>query len=63
MAGLTEINIKDDKMFFTANSGMDIRQDIFRIVVEHGLTLIELKQGEATMEDIFRKLTKIPVDA
>ncbi|MEY3422298.1 MAG: hypothetical protein RIR48_2601, partial [Bacteroidota bacterium] len=34
------------------------RAQIFDTAVKNGLTLLEMHQEKATMEDIFRKLTK-----
>jgi len=41
----------------TNNKGSDTREEIFKKIVSKNLELIELKQEEASLEEIFRKLT------
>ncbi len=41
----------------TSNKGTDTREEIFKKIVSKNLELIELKQEEASLEEIFRKLT------
>lgn len=40
-----------------SSGGKDIRADVFRFAVSRGLTLLELRQEEKTVEDVFRHLT------
>ena len=56
--GLANITFEHSKMIFTADKNIDIRAQIFDTAVKNGLTLLEMHQEKATMEDIFRKLTK-----
>lgn len=38
--------------------GIDPREDIFKLCVENGSVLLEMKREETSLEDIFRKLTR-----
>ncbi len=49
-ANLWEIEIKSSK-------SVDAREEVFKRVIKLGLEMIEMKQVEASLEDIFRKLT------
>ena len=40
------------------DDGLDLREDIFKIVVENNLTLVEMKRETASLEDVFRQLTQ-----
>ena len=42
----------------TAESGSDIRPDIFRAVVEQGHVLVEFHQESASVENVFQRLTR-----
>ena len=56
--GVKEIEAKSDKVFVvSADSGNDIRGDIFRKAVENGWVIIGLNQEEASLEHIFQNLT------
>jgi ABC-2 type transport system ATP-binding protein len=44
-------------------TGTDLRREIFRAVVASNWTLLELTRKAASLEDIFRKLTHVDVDA
>jgi ABC-2 type transport system ATP-binding protein len=37
--------------------GADLREDLFRLVVEQGWVLVELQRQQNTLEDVFRELT------
>jgi ABC-2 type transport system ATP-binding protein len=60
--GLSNVAIDGDKMLFSAVSGADLRRDIYLTAVKNKLTLLEMTQEKASMEDVFRKLTKSTVD-
>jgi len=47
---LVEIDVETVK-------GIDPREDIFKLCVDNGTVLMELKREETSLEDIFRKLT------
>jgi ABC-2 type transport system ATP-binding protein len=60
--GLSSIT-KDHKMLvFTAEKNADIRKSVFDTAVSKSLTILEMRQEKASMEDIFRKLTKETAD-
>ena len=60
--GLSSIT-KDRKMLvFTAEKNADIRKSVFDTAVSKSLTILEMRQEKASMEDIFRKLTKETAD-
>jgi ABC-2 type transport system ATP-binding protein len=40
-----------------AAKGSDVREDIFRVAVERGWTLLELRRETRSFEDVFRELT------
>ena len=42
----------------TASADGDLRRPIFRLAVDRGWTLLELRRDAATLEDVFRKLTR-----
>ncbi|MEK6608400.1 MAG: ATP-binding cassette domain-containing protein [Myxococcota bacterium] len=42
----------------TASAEGDLRRPIFRLAVDRGWTLLELRRDAATLEDVFRKLTR-----
>ncbi len=39
-------------------SGIDVREDLGRLVAEQGASILELNKTKASLEDIFRELTK-----
>ena len=41
----------------------DIRQDVFKAVVESGLVLVEMRQASHTLEEVFLKYTAKEEDA
>lgn len=43
----------------TTEKGVDIREEMLKKVISSGYELLELKQKETSLEDIFRKLTKV----
>jgi ABC-2 type transport system ATP-binding protein len=57
LAGVIEV-ATDGKIFrVTAESGFDVRAELFRLSAEQKLSLISLKQEESSLEEIFRSLT------
>ena len=56
--GLTSITKDHNKLIFSAEKNADIRKSIFDTAVNKSLTILEMRQEKASMEDIFRKLTK-----
>ena len=59
--GVTNVNqIATGKFSVIAGSGIDIRPELFRFAADKNLSLIGLKQEEASLENIFRDLTVIP---
>ncbi|MBP6445965.1 MAG: gliding motility-associated ABC transporter ATP-binding subunit GldA [Saprospiraceae bacterium] len=56
--GLTSITKDHNKLIFKAEKNADIRKSIFDTAVNKSLTILEMRQEKASMEDIFRKLTK-----
>lgn len=60
--GLASLSVEDQCIIFTAEPNIDIRKEIYQTIVKNGLTMLEMKQEKASMEDIFRKLTKTSVD-
>jgi ABC-2 type transport system ATP-binding protein len=60
LAGVIEVTT-DGKIFkVTAESGFDVRAELFRLSAEQKLSLISLKQEESSLEEIFRSLTSQP---
>jgi len=45
------------RVALTAADGADLREDLFRLAVEQGWTLVELTRQQNTLEDVFRELT------
>ncbi len=62
IGNITDIYSQNDQLYITAKSGTDIRSDIFHLAVANNLTILEMGQEKANVEDIFRKLTKSTVD-
>jgi ABC-2 type transport system ATP-binding protein len=58
--GLEEVTSVNGQFTFTSAPGKDIRRDIFNIAVANQLTILEMRNEKASIEDIFRKLTKSP---
>ena len=62
---IENLNISNDSdtgnwiVDITTKKGEDLREDILKKVVSGGLELLELKQKETSLEDIFRKLTNV----
>jgi ABC-2 type transport system ATP-binding protein len=60
--GIADVNHDHGQFTFTSDSQSDIRKSIFDAAVKNGLTLLEMRQDKANVEDIFRKLTKSTSD-
>ena len=59
--GVTNVNqIANGKFSVIAGAGIDIRPELFRFAADKNLSLIGLKQEEASLENIFRELTVVP---
>ncbi len=56
--GLTNIAKKEDSFVFSYDAAVDIRKDIFHTAVKQNLTIIEMRQQKANMEDVFRQVTQ-----
>jgi ABC-2 type transport system ATP-binding protein len=60
--GVVDIVIENGVYAFSASPNIDIRKEIFNTAVRQGLTILEMRKEKASIEDIFRKLTKSKVD-
>jgi len=56
--GLSDVVIENGQFIFTSDKDSDIRKSIFDTAVSNRLTMLEMRQDKANVEDIFRKLTK-----
>jgi ABC-2 type transport system ATP-binding protein len=56
--GVTSITNKDNKLHITTDASIDVRSDVFKVVVSHGWTLLEMHRERANVEEVFRQLTK-----
>jgi len=50
-------NIINKQWLLQSAAGNDIRPDVFRFAVDHGLTVLSLQLQETSLEDLFRMLT------
>lgn len=61
--GVENVSISEDKqenvwtIEIKSAKSVDVREEVFKRVIKLGLEMIEMKQVEASLEDIFRKLT------
>lgn len=60
--GVVDIVIENGVYAFSASPNIDIRKEIFNTAITQGLTILEMRKEKASIEDIFRKLTKSKVD-
>ncbi|HOX83539.1 MAG TPA: gliding motility-associated ABC transporter ATP-binding subunit GldA [Chryseolinea sp.] len=61
LQGVTNVHqIAPGKFSVIADSGIDIRPDLFRFAADKNVSLIGLKQEESSLENIFRDLTVMP---
>ncbi len=49
-------DVRGYKVSITANS--DIREELFKLAIDNNWSILESKREEASLEDVFRKLTK-----
>ena len=55
---VVSVTSNDGKKFLIASDGShDIRADIFRLAIQHHLTLIGLTRKENHLEEVFHRLT------
>lgn len=60
---VTKVNVENNPsqntwtINITSSTDKGFREDVFQKIVGMGLEMLEMKQSEATLEDIFRKLT------
>ena len=59
--GLNDVTFDGEHHVFSSNTDVDIRREIFQHAVANQLVIIEMRKEAASMEDIFRKLTKSEV--
>ena len=58
LPGVKKVELQHTNQFkITAQSGIDLRPEIFRFAADHKLSLLGLKQEESSLENIFRELT------
>jgi ABC-2 type transport system ATP-binding protein len=62
LAGVTGVDVREEssgrtRALLAAESGRDIRPDLFRLAVERQWILYELHQEAGSLEDLFRELT------
>lgn len=55
--GVKEVAKQGSKWIITSSLEKDIRPSLFRFAVENGLILLELKQKQQTLEEVFHSLT------
>ncbi|MCC7301444.1 MAG: gliding motility-associated ABC transporter ATP-binding subunit GldA [Bacteroidia bacterium] len=57
--GVEEVNhIEGNTWQLTSRSGEDIRPDVFRFAVQHGLAVLTVRREEKKLEDVFKDLTR-----
>ncbi len=58
--GVKQVTAVDqDTWLLEAEKNRDIRQEIFKFAVEKNLTVLSMRKEENTLENVFRKLTKL----
>ena len=55
--GVTGVEPSGARWMLDVAEGRDVREDVFKAVVAHGWTLVELRAEAMTLEDIFARLT------
>lgn len=58
LAGVMKIKSEGNKIIIAADSKIDLRKDIVKIVTENGAGFLGLSQKQADLEDVFINLTK-----
>jgi hypothetical protein len=53
--GVTGVDFASDR--YTLTAARDVREDVFKLAVARGWTLVELRADAMTLEDIFARLT------
>jgi ABC-2 type transport system ATP-binding protein len=63
IAGVTAVTDEDAEegtiQFHVLTDGADVRRDIYRCAVESGWPLLELDRREASLEEVFARLTRV----
>ena len=57
LPGVKDAERKGEKILLLSEKNTDIRPDVFRFAVEHGLVLLEMSKKESDLETIFHELT------
>jgi ABC-2 type transport system ATP-binding protein len=58
LAGVDHVKqLEGYKFSIRPRDGVDLRPELFRFAADHSLSLIGLKQGENSLENVFRELT------
>lgn len=56
--GVSSVKSTSDGIVISADSGLDVRPDLFREAVDAGWIIIEMRKEEHSVEHVFQKLTK-----
>jgi len=60
ISGVAKVKLlKPNNWEIEAQTGMDIRSNIFQFAVKHNITVLSLHKAEHSMEEIFQQLTKV----
>jgi ABC-2 type transport system ATP-binding protein len=60
IAGVDSIELINTKTFkLHVSTNIDIRPDVFRYAVEHGLTVLTVQKEEKKLEEVFKNLTQV----
>ncbi|MEP0775483.1 MAG: ATP-binding cassette domain-containing protein [Acidobacteriota bacterium] len=57
LPGVAKVSGDGNGRFRLTLEGGDLRREVFRLAVEHGWTLLELRQTTPSLEDVFLRLT------
>ena len=64
IGGLEEITVLDSpiegvqRLRIESQRGVDLREDLFKLVVKNKWTLLEMRREQVSLEDVFRELTR-----
>lgn len=59
LQGVTNCSSQDQLNWTIESTGKtDLRKELFKFAVDHGLTVLSLEKAKSTIEDLFRRLTK-----
>lgn len=61
--GVIDIEKTVSGIIIKSNDRRDIREDVFKLAVDKGWVIIEMKQDKMNVEHVFQKLTKETIDA